>query len=121
MLPYVDPEQPDYSSDILSDVTVKWDEGADFETKLEKISTQKWIAMWPEGTEGWAEIRRTGYPKQYPIMDPQNPLLPFGTFIKRLTYPVTEVVSTTPEGYAQAVSYLGRDDEDVTFYWMKED
>ena len=121
MVPFDDPERPENNSPILSDVTVKWDEGADMETKIEKISTQKWIAMWPEGTEGWAEIRRTGYPKQYPILDPRNPLLPFGTFIKRLTYPVTEVVSTTPEGYAQAVSYLGRDDEDVTFYWMKKD
>lgn len=120
MLPYVDPEQPGYNSPILSDVTVKWDEGADFETKLEKIATQKWIAIWPEGTEGWSEIRRTGYPKQYHIMDPQNPLLPLGTFIKRLTYPVTEVANATPAGYAQAVEYLGRDDEDVTFYWMKD-
>lgn len=121
MLPYVDPKTPAYSSPVLSNVTVRWDEGANFESKLEKIITQKWIAMWPEGTEGWSEIRRTGYPKQYHIMDPQNPLLPLGTFIKRLTYPVAEVVNATPAGYAQAVSYLGRDDEDVTFYWMKED
>jgi len=121
MLPYVDPEQPSYNAPVLSDVTVKWDESADFETKLEKISTQKWITMWPEGTEGWSEIRRTGYPKQYHIMEPNNPLLPLGTFIKRLTYPIAQVVTSTPAGYAQAVSYLGRDDEDVTFFWMKED
>lgn len=121
MIPYVDPLQPDYNSPVISEVTVKWEEGADFETKLEKIITQKWIAMFPEGTEAWSEIRRTGYPKQYHIMEPSNPLLPLGTFIKRLTYPVVQVVNATPAGYAQAVEYLGADEPNVTFYWMKED
>lgn len=120
-LAYVDPKRPnhEYDSPRLSDVTVKWDEGATFEQKLEKIIMQKWIAMFPEGTEAWSEFRRTGYPKLYYIMASQNPKLPTGTFIKRLTYPTVQVVTASPAAYAQAVSYLGRDDEDVTFYWMK--
>ena len=121
MLPYEDPKFPEYSSPALSDVTVKWDDGLTFDKKLEKIITQKWIAVWPEGAEGWSEFRRTGYPKQFSVSESRNPLLPNGTFIKRATYPETEVVSATPAGYAQALSYLGRDDEDVTFYWMKKD
>ena len=119
-LPYVDPKRPDYNSPALSDVTVKWDEGLPMEKKLEKIITQKWITMFPEGTEGWSEFRRTGYPKLYSIMSPQNPLLPLGTFIKRLTYP-TAVVSSSQAQYNTAVAaYLGgKDDENVKFYWMK--
>ncbi len=35
-------------------------------SKLEKIITQKWIAMFPEGCEAWAEQRRTGYPGYSP-------------------------------------------------------
>jgi len=119
-LPYVDPKRPDYNSPALSDVTVKWDDAATFEQKLEKIIVQKWIAVFPEGTEAWSEFRRTGYPKLYYIMAPQNPLLPLGTYIKRLTYPV--LVATSSKGaYDAAVSaYLGgKDDENVKFYWMK--
>ncbi len=119
-LPYVDPKRPDYNSPALSDVTVKWNDAATFEKKLEKIIVQKWIAVFPEGTEGWSEFRRTGYPKLYFIMAPKNPLLPLGTFIKRLTYPVL-VASSSKAAYDAAVTaYLGgKDDENVKFYWMK--
>ena len=50
----------------LSSITIKWEDNATFEQKLERIITQKWIAMYPEGEEAWAEFRRTGYPKLYP-------------------------------------------------------
>lgn len=117
---YVDPKRPDYNSPPLSNVTVKWDDAATFEQKFEKIIMQKWIAVFPEGTEAWSEFRRTGYPKLYYIMAPKNPLLPLGTYIKRLTYPVT-VASSSKAAYDAAVNaYLGgHDDENVTFYWMK--
>lgn len=117
---YVDPKRSGYNSPPLSDVNVKWDEALSTDKKLEKIIMQKWIAMFPEGTEGWSEFRRTGYPKLYPIMSSKNPLLPQGTFIKRLTYPVA-VVSSSQAAYDAAVAaHLdGRDDEDVKFYWMK--
>jgi hypothetical protein len=36
--------------------------GADNESQLRSIIIQKWIAIYPNGTEGWNEIRRTGYP-----------------------------------------------------------
>lgn len=121
-LAYVDPKRPnnEYDSPRLSDVTVKWDEGASFEQKLEKIIMQKWIALFPEGTEAWSEFRRTGYPKLYHIMAPQNPKLPLGTFIKRLTYPASVVASSKAAVDAAIASGLGgREDEDVKFYWMK--
>jgi hypothetical protein len=119
-LAYVDPKRPDYASPPLTTNVVKWDEAAPFETKLEKIITQKWIAVFPEGTEGWSEFRRTGYPKQYYIMSPQNPVLPLGTFIKRLTYP-TSVVTSSQNAYNAAVAaYLGGVENEATkFYWMK--
>jgi len=121
-LAYVDPKRPnnEYDSPALTQNVVKWDEAADFETKLEKIITQKWISIFPEGTEAWAEFRRTGYPKLYFIMASQNPKLPTGTYIKRLTYP-TAVVSASKTAYDAAVAaHLGgRDDEDVKFFWMK--
>jgi len=80
--------------DITKDETyittgkVAWDESADFEGKLERIITQKWIALFPNGNEAWAECRRTGYPKLTPVVqsdestiNPSN-----GEFIKKLRY-----------------------------------
>ncbi|MDR2448447.1 MAG: SusD/RagB family nutrient-binding outer membrane lipoprotein [Prevotellaceae bacterium] len=68
--------------------SVKWNEGADFETKLEKIATQKWLALFPNGTEAWAEVRRTGYPKLTPIARSEDPAINVanGEFIKKLRY-----------------------------------
>ena len=49
-----------------SSVTVKW--AADGR-ELERIMVQKWIALYPNGQEAWSEIRRTGYPKVFPLAD----------------------------------------------------
>ena len=37
--------------------------GGSKEEQLEQIITQKWIAVFPNGNEGWAEVRRTDYPR----------------------------------------------------------
>ena len=37
--------------------------GSDKEKALKEIITQKWIAIFPNGNEGWAEFRRTDYPE----------------------------------------------------------
>jgi len=119
--PYVDPKNHDNDSGPVSTVTVKWDEGASFETKLEKIITQKWIALYPEGTESWSEFRRTGYPKMYPIKVSYNPDLPLGTFIKRLTYP-QDVYSASGQALTDAVNnFLGGKDSAATPIWWDVD
>ena len=48
-----------------SRVTPAWDDNAGFEAQLERIITQKWIANYPDGPEGWSEYRRTGYRKLF--------------------------------------------------------
>ena len=47
-------------------VGVKWNETDSPELKLEKLITQKWIAIWPCGSEAWTTYRRTGYPRLFP-------------------------------------------------------
>ena len=39
---------------------------------LKNCITQKWIALYPLGTEAWAEQRRTGYPRFYPTPTSTN-------------------------------------------------
>nr|WP_233260758.1 SusD/RagB family nutrient-binding outer membrane lipoprotein [Pedobacter sp. HMWF019] len=64
---YVDPLNTKNNAPSPSAITIKWDEAANAEQKLERIITQKWIANFPEGQEAWSEFRRTGYPKLIPV------------------------------------------------------
>ena len=61
---YHDPVDPGNDIAARCRVSPRWDAAADAELKLERIITQKWIAMYPEGCEAWAEQRRTGYPRR---------------------------------------------------------
>lgn len=55
------------SQPAASKITPKFSDATDNESKLEKIITQKWIAMFPGGSSvAWSEYRRTGYPRQLP-------------------------------------------------------
>ncbi|MBR7135300.1 MAG: SusD/RagB family nutrient-binding outer membrane lipoprotein, partial [Bacteroidaceae bacterium] len=53
----------------VTKIGVKWNDGDSNETKLEKIITQKYIALFPLSTEAWTEMRRTGYPKVFPVLN----------------------------------------------------
>ncbi len=83
-------EREDYINGlyVLNDGTFS---SGDNERILEAIITQKWIAVFPNGNEGWAEFRRTDYPA---LMSPLNNTsgndVPAGHFIKRLLYPYSE-------------------------------
>ena len=50
-----------------STITIAWNKNDSDDKKLERIITQKWIAMFPEGQEAWSEHRRTGYPKLFSL------------------------------------------------------
>lgn len=66
---YVDPMNYDNNMESLTTIGVKWNDGDDAETKLEKIITQKYIAIFPNSYEAWTELRRTGYPKIFPVLN----------------------------------------------------
>ena len=76
---------------------IKYDSSADFETNLERIITQKWIANFPNGNEAWAEFRRTGYPKLMVTAKNANASqVPAGEFARRLFYPQDEYLDNGP-------------------------
>jgi hypothetical protein len=103
----------------LSTITVKWDDAASFEVKLERIVTQKWIAMYPDGQEAWSEFRRTGYPKLFPVVV-NNSGGKITGFIKRINFIVDEY-STNKEGVMQALDFLGGPDTGGTNLWWDVD
>ncbi len=115
---YVCKLEPAYSAKAVETVTPKWADAATDEERLEKIIVQKWIAIFPEGMNAWAEVRRTGYPKLFPIMrnDSQGEI-PTELGVRRLTYTINER-DTNPDGYADAVKKLGGPDSGATrVFW----
>jgi hypothetical protein len=85
-------------------------------TALEQINTQYWIASFLNGSEAWANFRRSGYPaltpNPYPGADPAVK----GDFIHRLVYPVREK-SVNSENYQAAVARQGEDNLATRIFW----
>ncbi len=116
--PYEDVLYDDFDIDGMSDVTPNWADASSDEERLEKIITQKWIAMFPEGMNAWAEQRRTGYPKLFPIVENKVPsVIPTELGVRRLTYTATQV-SSNKANVEEAVRMLGGPDTGATrLFW----
>lgn len=119
---YVDPHNAANNvalgNPILSTISKQW--GGTPAEQLEKIITQKWIALFPDGMEAWSEHRRTGYPKLWPvIVNFSSGTIPAGEFVKRLPYPAT-LTSTAPQQYANALNSLGGADNGNTKLWWNK-
>lgn len=110
-----------YNVSAPSTITIAWDGSADFEKNLERIITQKWISMYPNGPEGWAEFRRTGYPKLFPVVaNNSNGTINTTTQIRRLPYPPKEYL-LNKEGVLAGVSKLsGQDNGGTKLWWDKK-
>ena len=88
---YVDRTNGGNAASAPSTITIAWDDEADFETNLERIITQKWIAMYPDGCEGWAEFRRTGCPRLLPVVNNDSQgFIDTEMQVRRCPFPVQE-------------------------------
>lgn len=120
--PYIDPQNADNNVPAgdkhLSTITIKWNESDDLPKKLERIITQKWIAMFPEGQEAWSEFRRTGYPILFPVViNNSNGTISTEKFIRRLPMPQREQ-STNPQALDRAILTLkGLDNGGTPLWW----
>ncbi|MEG2945718.1 MAG: SusD/RagB family nutrient-binding outer membrane lipoprotein [Bacteroidales bacterium] len=115
---YVDPFNTGNNIKGVNKVTVKWDNGADNEVKLQKIITQKWIAMFPEGQEAWSEFRRTGYPKLFPVVENRSGgAIPNGEFIKRLPFTLDERNTNLPAVEEARQLLNGPDNAGTRLWW----
>lgn len=118
---YVDPYNPANNIQNTNDVTIRWNDTDSRETNLQRIITQKWIAMFPEGQEAWSEFRRTGYPRLFPVADNRsNGVIPEGQFIKRLAFTQDEK-NTNAQAVEEAVKMLSGPDNINTRLWWDVD
>ncbi|GAB3902855.1 SusD/RagB family nutrient-binding outer membrane lipoprotein [Larkinella knui] len=102
------------NSPAVNDYPIKWSGSADMQRK--QIAQQKWLALFPDGMEGWAEVRRTGLPKLYPVVHTENTDLPAGTFIRRMPFLDAEKQTNAAE-VAKAVKMLNGPDNAATPLW----
>lgn len=128
---YVDPtgETPDMPS--VTKIPVKWDNSLDNEKKLEMIITQKYIASYPYSYESWVDLRRTGYPRLFPVLNPEDGdgSLTMGdnaeycsglNIIRRLPW-FTDDPQTKEDLNATGLPALGGPDQQATRLWWDVD
>ena len=114
---YVDPLGKESNTGETGAITVKWDERGDFETNLEQIITQKWLAIFPSGFEAWCEFRRTGYPRLMPATNNRSGgVIPQGGYANRMPYPVEEYQENNAH-INEALTLLGGPDNMATRLW----
>lgn len=110
------------TSNAASTITIAWNDASGFEEQLERIITQKWIAMYPEGQEAWTEWRRTGYPKLFGLLGnnaSSNQVDNAGP--RRLPFPSTEYDTNSTEVNKAVSTWLGGTDYGkVKLWWDKK-
>ncbi|GAA4826479.1 SusD/RagB family nutrient-binding outer membrane lipoprotein [Algivirga pacifica] len=79
----------------------------------EQIALQKWLSLYLNGWEAWAEQRRTGIPTPIPSINGLN-------YPLRLVYPTSET-TLNAENYQAAVDQTlgGKDQQDVALWWVQ--
>lgn len=85
---------------FLSEPKVKFS-GAPNQREL--IGDQKWCALYPDGTQGWAEVRRSGYPTYVATQEPVSSIYPGKGVIKRMPYPYSEAINNSAS-FAAAIA-----------------
>jgi hypothetical protein len=104
------------NSPPVNNIPVKW--GADLATQREQIATQKWLALFPDGMEAWADYRRSRYLKLYPVAHSDNPDITNTTtqWIRRIPFLDSEK-NVNGEEVDKAVNLLGGPDKVTTPLW----
>ena len=93
------------------------------EEKLEKIATQRWLANYTNGYEGWAIVRDTGYPSTAFIESTNNDIISFagdlnGAYPQRLQYG-TSVYTSNGDNAQLAISNQGSDKMATKLWFAK--
>jgi len=107
-----------FNSPPVADIPVKF--STDPAVQREQIGTQKWLALYPDGIEAWAEIRRTGYPTLYPLANSDNPDLPVPQYIRRFPYIESEYMTNTTAVMNALTLLNGPDNAGTRVWWNVE-
>lgn len=115
----VDPIGDGEPWESVTKIGVAWNEGDDQETKLEKIITQKYIALFPLSTEAWAEMRRTGYPKMFAVLNTEDGdgSIKQGEIIRRIPWAPTDPAGKEMVNNSGIPALNGPDKQATRLWW----
>lgn len=107
---------PNGQDTAVSNVPIAW--SADPTMEIKQIMTQKWLALFPDGMEAWADWRRNPAMPLYSVVNSDNPLIPDPTkaHLRRIPFLTTEK-ETNSAGVATGVKALGGPDNELTPLW----
>lgn len=88
----------------------------DMANALEQINTQYWVASFLNGSEAWANFRRSDYPALLPNPYPGSEINE--DFIRRMPYPDSEII-TNQANVNAAIARQGPDNLDTRMWWDK--
>lgn len=105
------------NSPPMTNIPVKWDP-ANAAVQREQIALQKWLAIFPDGHEAWADYRRSRVLKLYPVANSDNPDITNTTtqWIRRIPFLESEKQNNKAE-VEKAVGLLGGPDKVTTPLW----
>ena len=104
---YKDPFDTQFDMNARITTTPNWADANGTEEQFEKIMTQKWLAIYPEGNEAWTEQRRTGYPKLFKVkVNNSGGAINTDEMIRRLPYP-EGLKTSNPTQYSSLTRALG--------------
>ncbi len=101
--------------DPVSTIPVKFDTG-DPAVALEQIMTQKWLGLYPDGWEAWADQRRADLPNRYPIMASENADVGVNDMMRRVQF-VSSEYEQNAEAVDGALGKLSGPDKGSTRLW----
>lgn len=107
-------------SELLSTVSIAWDNNATSEVNLERVITQKWLAIYPDGQEAWSEFRRTGYPRVFPVISNRNSNIDTQLQVRRLPFPHSEYDNNEDEVEKGVILLGGADNGGTKLWWDKK-
>jgi hypothetical protein len=81
---------------------------------IQQIATQRWVHLFLDGWEGWAEWRRTGFPLLVAGPNSANP----GGIPRRQMYPASDK-TVNADNYAKVVAQQGADNLNTRMWWDK--
>jgi len=104
------------NSPAVSNVPIAW--SSDPAVQLQQIMTQKWLALYPDGLEAWADWRRSHVMKLYPAAHSDNTLIPDPSvkWLRRIPFLLTER-QNNPDGVKTGEAALGGPDNEITPLW----
>lgn len=111
------PTEDQFDSPAMTNIPVLYQNGEDFETRLEQIITQKWLATYPDGREAWAERRRTGYPRGYAVINSLNPNVGTTDLMRRLKFTLVEIQNNEVAVEEARTLLDGPDDNHTRLWW----